>query len=74
MPQAAAASPWILQRTAGHAGSGVTGSANWRLSRISEGVIGTTGTVTAAKLAAEVEDWEEPVGLMTPSMMLSQLQ
>lgn len=51
----------------------MTGSANWKASRMSLGVMGTTGTVTAAKLAAEVEDCEDPVGLMTPSIMLNQL-
>ena len=64
----------ILHSTAGQAGSGVTGSANWKASRMSLGVMVMTGAVTAAKLAAEVDEREEPVGLMTPSMMDSQLQ
>ena len=37
-------------------------------------LMGMLGAVTDEKLADDVDDWEEPVGLTTPSTMLSQLQ
>lgn len=64
----------ILQRTAGHEGSGVVGSVNWMASLMSESLMGMLGTVISSKLAADVDEEAEPEGATKPSTMLNQLQ